>query len=57
MLKITLTRSLIGCNPKQRANAEALGLRHIGDTKEFADTPVLAGKLKVISHLVTVESV
>ena len=57
MLKITLTRSLIGSNPKQRANAEAMGLRRIGDVKQFPDSPTLAGKLRVISHLVSVEAV
>ena len=56
MLKITLTRSLIGTKPKQRANAEALGLRRIGDTREFAENPALLGKINIISHLVSVET-
>ena len=54
-IKITMKRSLIGCGEKQIKTAESLGLKKIGDTTTQADTPVLAGKIKVISHLVSVE--
>jgi large subunit ribosomal protein L30 len=57
MLKVTLTKSLIGAMPKQKANAASLGLKTIGDTKEFQDTPALRGKLKVLAHLIKVENV
>ena len=57
MLKVTLTKSLIGTMPKQKANAASLGLKTIGDTKEFQDTPALRGKLKVLAHLIKVENV
>ena len=30
-IKVTLIRSLIGSKPKTKSNAEALGLRKIGD--------------------------
>ena len=55
MTKVTLTRSLIGANPKQKATAQSLGLRKIGDCNVHEDGPVLDGKVKVIAHLVTVE--
>ncbi len=55
MTKVTLSRSLIGANPKQKATAASLGLRKIGDSITPQDGPVLDGKVKVISHLVTVE--
>ena len=56
MVRVVLTRSLIGCNPAQKANAASLGLRKIGDSIEHANDGVLAGKLRVIGHLVKVES-
>lgn len=55
MTKVTLSRSLIGANPKQKATAASLGLRKIGDSITHQGGPVLDGKVKVISHLVTVE--
>ena len=57
MLKITLIRSLIATLPKQKATAESLGLKRIGNSRVFADNPALRGKINVISHLVKVEQV
>ena len=48
-VKITLTKSLIGCLDKQVATAHSMGLRKIGDTT------VQEGKIRVVSHLVSVE--
>ncbi len=53
--KVTLVKSLIGAKPNTKATAASLGLCKIGDFIIHDDTPVLAGKVKVISHLVTVE--
>ena len=55
MLKVTLKKSLIGSLPNQKATAASLGLRKIGDSIVQKDDAVLAGKLKVIGHLVVVE--
>ncbi len=57
MKKVTLVRSLIGCLPNQIATAKSLGFRKIGDSIVAKDDAVLAGKIKVISHLVKVENV
>ncbi len=57
MKKVTLKKSLIGALPKQKATAQTLGLRKIGDSTIQKDDAVLAGKVKVISHLVSVETV
>ena len=54
-VKVTLTKSLICAKPNQKATAASLGLRKIGDTIEHEDGPVIAGKIKVLSHLVSVE--
>ncbi|NLK39066.1 MAG: 50S ribosomal protein L30 [Clostridiales bacterium] len=54
--KIVLTKSLIGAKPKQKATAKSLGLTKVGDSTVQVNDAVLQGKLKVISHLVTVEA-
>ncbi len=56
MKKVTLTKSLIGAKPNQKATAQSLGLVKIGDSIVHEDNAVLAGKIKVISHLVKVEN-
>ena len=56
MKKVTLVKSLIGAKPNQKATAKSLGLNKIGDVIVHEDNAVLAGKVKVISHLVKVEN-
>ena len=56
MKKVTLVKSLIGAKPNQKATAKSLGLCKIGDSIVHEDNAVLAGKVKVISHLVKVEN-
>ena len=55
MKKDTLIKSIIGCKPNQKATAKSLGLNRVGDSILHEDNAVLAGKVKVISHLVKVE--
>ena len=55
--KVTLVKSLIAAKPNQKATAASLGLKRIGDSIVHEDNAVLAGKVKVISHLVKVENV
>ena len=57
MKKVTLIKSLIGCKPNQIATAKSLGLVKLGDSSVQKDDAVLAGKIKVVSHLVKVENV
>ena len=57
MKKVTLIKSLIAAKPNQKATAQSLGLSKIGDFIVHNDDAVLAGKIKVISHLVSVETV
>ena len=56
MKKVTLKKSLIAAKPNQKATAQSLGLRKIGDSITAKDDAILAGKVKVISHLVKVEN-
>ena len=53
-IKITLTKSPIGSQPRQRKVIEALGLRNMNQTVELEDTPATRGAVKKVSHLVTV---
>ncbi len=56
MKKVTLVKSLIGAKPNQKVTAKSLGLVKIGDSIVHEDNAVLAGKIKVISHLVKIEN-
>ena len=56
-VKVVLTKSLIGAKPKQKATAKSLGLNKIGDSIVHANDAVLAGKVRVLSHLVKIETV
>ena len=51
---ITLTKSPIGAQPRQRKVVEALGLRKMNQSVELEDSPATRGAIKKISHLVTV---
>ena len=55
--KVTLVKSLIACKKGQIATAQSLGLKRPGDFTVQANNACLQGKIKVISHLVKVETV
>ena len=54
-LKLTQVRSGIGQSQRHRGTLRALGLGKIGRTNELDDSPVVAGMLRKVSHLVKVE--
>ena len=56
-LQITLVRSLIGRNEKQRATVAALGLRKLHQTVVKKDNPAIRGMINRVSHMVKVEEV
>ena len=56
-VKVTLVKSLIACKANQIATAKSLGLKRPGDSIVLANIAVLMGKIRVISHLVKVETV
>jgi large subunit ribosomal protein L30 len=56
-LQITLVRSLIGRNEKQRATVQALGLRKVNHSVVQNDTPAIRGMVNHVSHLVKIEEV
>jgi large subunit ribosomal protein L30 len=55
MLKITLKKSLIGYNEKQRRTVRALGLGKMWSWALHADSPQIRGMCKKIPHLLNVE--
>lgn len=56
-LKITLVRSVIGTNQRQRDTVRSLGLRKIRQSVERPDTPDVRGMIKRVQHLIAVEEV
>ena len=55
-LRITQTRSQIGQSERHRGTLRALGLGRIGKSNELKETPELAGMLRKVAHLVSVEA-
>jgi large subunit ribosomal protein L30 len=54
-VKLTQVRSAIGQSERHRGTLRALGLGRIGKTNELDESPVLAGMLRKVRHLVDVE--
>jgi large subunit ribosomal protein L30 len=54
-LRITLVKSPIACQPKQRKTVEALGLRKLHHSVELEDSPATRGAINKVSHLLKVE--
>lgn len=48
-------RSVAGRDPRTKKTMLALGLRKIGDRKEYPRNPALLGMIRAVSHLVSVE--
>lgn len=56
-VRITLTKSPIGYNKKQKATLQALGLKRLNDSREIKYTVNIQGMVNKVSHLVTVEEI
>lgn len=56
-LKITQSKSTIGCLKNQIATMEALGLKKIRSSKIHDDNAVIRGMINKVSHLVIVEEI
>lgn len=57
LLRITLVKSPIGYNQKQKDTVRSLGLRKMHQTVERPDAPHIRGMINAVSHLVSVEEV
>jgi len=54
MIKLKLTRSMIGSKPKQRATIKGLGFGRTNQVVERVDTPEIRGMVAKVSHWVQV---
>jgi large subunit ribosomal protein L30 len=55
-VRITQVKSQIGQSERHRGTLRALGLGKIGRSSEHEESPVLAGMLRKVRHLVKVEN-
>ena len=55
MIKVTLVKSPSNEVKSVKATVEALGLRKIGQSKTFEETPALLGQLKKVGYLLKTE--
>jgi large subunit ribosomal protein L30 len=56
-VRVTLVKSPIGYSERQKRTVRALGLRHMHQTVEHADSSAVRGMIAKVSHLVQVETV
>ncbi len=56
MLKVTLKKSGIGYDKRQKATVKALGLGKIGSCVVHAESDCIKGMIRKIGHLVEVET-
>lgn len=57
LLKVTLTKSPIGYNSRQKATVKSLGLRRMSQSILIGDAPHIRGMIAKVSHLVAFEEV
>lgn len=55
MLKVTLKKSVIGSNKRQRDTVVGLGLKKLNQSRSLEDTPAIRGMISKVKHLVEVE--
>ena len=53
-MKVKLIKSRFGRNPKHQRILKALGLRKIGQVKEFPDHPSVTGMLHEVRYLLEI---
>ena len=57
LLKVTLTKSPIGYDKKQKETIKSLGLRRMGQSITIGDAPQVRGMIAKVTHLVEFEEV
>ena len=55
MIKVTLVKSVSNETKTVKATVEALGLKKIGQTKTFEETPAVMGQIKKEGYLLKTE--
>lgn len=57
MIKITWTKSFIGCPETQKLTIKSLGFRKLQQSVYRQDCPEIRGQINKVKHLVAVEEV
>jgi large subunit ribosomal protein L30 len=57
VVRVTLVKSPIGYDKRQKATIRALGLHRLHQSVDHVDSPVLRGMVAKVNHLVEVEEV
>ncbi len=57
MIKVTLVKSASNEIKTVKATVEALGLKKIGQSKTFEETPAVLGQVKKVGYLLKTEKV
>jgi large subunit ribosomal protein L30 len=55
VLRVTLVRSPIGYDKRQKRTIKALGLHRLNQTVEHTESPAIRGMLAKVRHLVLIE--
>jgi len=55
MIRITLKRSVIGFNERQRRTVRSLGLGRVGSSVVQEESPAILGMIRKVPHLLAVE--
>ena len=55
IIRVTQTKSSIGCQPRHKATLRGLGLRKINHTVELENTGCVLGMVKKVHYMVKVE--
>ena len=53
---VTLKKSMIGCNQRQKNTLRALGLRRVGASRQHELSDPVKGMLEKVGHLVDVQA-
>ena len=56
-VKITLSKSPIKRDARQKATVQALGLNKLNNSVVKESTPQIQGMIKAVAHLLTVENI
>ena len=54
-ITVTLKKSTIKCNDKQKATVRGLGLRKTGTSKTLENTSAVRGMIKKVIHLLDIQ--
>lgn len=54
VIRVQLTKSLIGTRKSHRATVRGLGLRRLNSVSELLDTPAVQGMINKVGYLVKV---